>query len=132
LSGWPTLDLVKILMGNVIASIRTGTTCTHNSYRKLSYLSRKKKLRSFGLLELEIWAEHWTVSGLQDKFGLLHCCYNLDLKTAFLNLGLYMKVVGLCLIESVQNIEVIWTSRTRDMTQLPNSIPVWTTPTSLF
>ena len=32
-----------------------------------------------------------------DRFGLLHCCYNLDLKTAFLNIGLLMKVVGLCL-----------------------------------
>jgi len=38
------------------------------------------------------------VSGLQDRFGLLCCCCNLDLKTAFLNLGLHMKVVGLCLI----------------------------------
>ena len=92
----------------------------------------KKKLRSFGLLELEIWAEYWTVSWLQDRFRLLHYCYNLDLKTVFLNLGLHMKVVGLCLTKSVQTIEVIWTSRTWDMTQLPNSVPVWTAPTSLF
>jgi len=56
----------------------------------------KNKLRSFGLLELEIWAEHWTVYGLQDRFRLLCCCYNLDLKTAFLNLGLHIKVLGLC------------------------------------
>jgi len=27
----------------------------------------------------------------------LHCCYNLDLKTALLSLGLLMKVLGLCL-----------------------------------
>jgi hypothetical protein len=46
----------------------------------------KKKLRSFGLLELEIWVEHWTVSGQQDGLGLLSCYYNLELKTAFLNL----------------------------------------------
>jgi len=59
--------------------------------------SRKKKLRSFGLLELKIWAKHWTVSRLQDRFGLLRCCYNLDLKMAFLYLGLLMKVLGLCL-----------------------------------
>jgi len=42
----------------------------------------------------------------------------------FLNLGLHMKVVGLCLTKSVQQIKVIWTSRTRDMTQLPNSVPI--------
>ena len=63
--------------------------------------SGKKKMRSFGLLELQIWAKHWTVFGLQDRFGLLHCCYNLDLKTAFLDLGLHMKVVGLCLTKFV-------------------------------
>ena len=56
-----------------------------------------KKLKSFGLIELEIWAKHKTMSGLQNRFGLLRCCYNLDLKTAFLNLGLPMKVLGLCL-----------------------------------
>ena len=57
-----------------------------------------KKLGSFRLLELKIWVEHWTVSGLQDSFRLLRCSYNLDFKTAFLNLGFLMKVVGLCLI----------------------------------
>ena len=67
----------------------------------------KKKMRSFGLLELKIWAEHWTVSGLQDRFRLLRCCYNLDLKTTFLNLGLHMKVVGLRLTKSFQKIEII-------------------------
>jgi hypothetical protein len=35
---------------------------------------------------------------LQDRFGHLRCCYNLDLKKALLNLGLLMKVVGLGLI----------------------------------
>ena len=39
----------------------------------------EKKWRSFGLLELQIWAKHWTIFGLQDRFGLLRCCYNLDL-----------------------------------------------------
>jgi hypothetical protein len=135
LSGWPTLDLVKILIflseQNIIANIRTRTTCAIKVIGNCLNFPRKK-LRSFGLLELEIWAEHWTVSGLQDRFGLLCCCYNLDLKTTFLNLGLHMKVVGLYLTESVQNLEVIWTFITRDMTQLPNSVPVWTTPTSLF
>jgi hypothetical protein len=54
-------------------------------------------LGAFGLLELKIWAEHWTMSGLQDRFRLLCCCYNLNLKTVLLNLGLFMKVLGLCL-----------------------------------
>ena len=66
----------------------------------LSFLG-KKKIRSFGLLELKIWDEHWTVSGLQDSFRFLRCCYNLDLKTAFLDLNVHMKVVGLCLTKSV-------------------------------
>jgi hypothetical protein len=57
----------------------------------------KNKLTSFGLLKLKIWAEHWTMSGLQDRFRCLCCCYNLDLKMAFLNLGLLMKVLGLFL-----------------------------------
>jgi hypothetical protein len=72
----------------------------HKSWKFLEIVSsfQGKNVRSFGLLEREIWAEHWTVSELQDRFGLLCCCYNLDLKTAFLNLGLHMKVVGLCLI----------------------------------
>ena len=60
-----------------------------------------KKKRSFGFLELQIWVKHWTVFGLQDKFRHLHCCYNLDLQTAFLDLGVHMKVVGLCLTEFV-------------------------------
>ena len=50
----------------------------------------------------------------------------------FLNIGLHMKVVGLCFTKSVQTIKIIWTSRTRGMTQLPNNVPVWTAPTSLF
>ena len=72
----------------------------HKSWKFLEIVSsfQGKNVRSFGLLEREIWAEHWTMSELQDRFGLLCCCYNLDLKTAFLNLGLHMKVVGLCLI----------------------------------
>jgi len=44
------------------------------SSRKLSQLSNKKRIGAFGLLELEILVEHWTVSGLQDRFWLLHYC----------------------------------------------------------
>ena len=136
MSGWPHLDLVTIIIflseQNVIDNVRIWITCTHKSSRIFVSSFQEKKLRSFELLELEIWAEHWTVSRQQDKFKLLCCCYNLDLKTAFLNLGLHMKVVGLCLNESVQTIEVIWTTRTRDITQLLNSVPIWTVPTSLF
>jgi len=79
----PYLLVCQKIIDNVII----WTDLNHESSRKLSQLSRKKKLRSFGLLELEIWAKHWTVSGLQDRFRLLRCCYNLDLKMAFLNLG---------------------------------------------
>ena len=57
----------------------------------------KTRMRSFGLLEVEIWAEHWTMSRLQDKFRLLRCCYHLNSKMVLLNLGLFMKVLGLCL-----------------------------------
>ena len=60
-----------------------------------------KKSRSFGLLELQIWAKYWTVFGLQDRFGLLRCCYDLDLKTALLDCYVHMKVVGLCLTKFV-------------------------------
>ena len=65
----------------------------------LSFLG--KKWRSFGLLELQIWAKHWTVFGLQDRFRLLRCCYDLDLKTALLDFYVHMKVVGLCLTKFV-------------------------------
>ena len=82
---------------NVIDNVIIWTDLNHESSSKLSQLSRVKTLRSFGLLELEIWAEHWIVSGLQDRFRLLCWCYNLDSKTAFLNLRLLMKVLGLCL-----------------------------------
>ena len=34
----------------------------------------KKKIGAFGLLKLETWAEHWTMSGLQDRFKLLFWC----------------------------------------------------------
>ena len=100
MSGWPHLDLVTILIflseQNVIDNIRIWTDLNHESYRKLSQISWKKKMRLFELLELEIWAEYWTVFGLQNKFELL-CYYNLVLKTAFWNLALLMKVLGLCL-----------------------------------
>jgi hypothetical protein len=64
------------------------------------------RISAFRLLELEIWAEHWTVSGLQDRFWLLCCCYNLNLKTTFLNLGLLMKILGLCLRIQVLQLQV--------------------------
>ena len=62
----------------------------------LSFLT-KNRIGAFGLLELEIWVEHWTMSGLHDRFQLLHCCYHLNSKMALLNLGLFMKVLGLYL-----------------------------------
>jgi len=101
LSGWPPLDLVTLLIflsaENVIANIRIWTDSLHKSYGQLSQLSKKTRIGAFELLELEIWAEHWIVYGLQDKFWLLRCCYHLNSKMAFLNLRLFMKVLGLCL-----------------------------------
>ena len=101
MSGWPPLDLETILIflsaENIIANIIIWTDSLHESSGKLSLLSNKTRMRSFGLLELEIWAKYWTMSGLQDRFWLLCCCYNLSLKTVLLNLGLFMKVLGLCL-----------------------------------
>ena len=62
MNGWPHLDMVTILIflsaKNIIDNVIILTGLNHESSRKLSHLSRKKKLRSFGLLELEIWAEH--------------------------------------------------------------------------
>jgi len=87
-----TLDLVTILIflseQNIITNVRIWTDYIHTSSRKLSQLSNKKRIGAFGLLELEIWAEQWIVSGIQDRFWLLRCCYNLNLKMALLNLGL--------------------------------------------
>jgi hypothetical protein len=82
---------------NVIPNIKIWTDSPHESSGKLSQLSNKTRMKSFGLLKLEIWAEHWTLSRLQDRFWLLCCCYNLNLKTVLLNLRLFMKVLGLCL-----------------------------------
>ena len=96
-TSWLWQSLSSSLPKNIIDNVIIWTDLNHESSRKLSHISRIKTLRSFGLLELEIWAEHWTVSGLQDRLRLLRCCYNLDLKTAFLNLGLLIKVLGLCL-----------------------------------
>jgi hypothetical protein len=95
------LDLVTILIflseQNVIANIRIWIDSLHESFGKLSQISNKTRIGAFGLLELEIWAEHWIMSGLQDRFKLLYCCYHLNSKMALLNLGLLMKVLGLCL-----------------------------------
>jgi hypothetical protein len=96
-----TFDLVTILIflsaENIIANIRIWTDSLHESSGKLSQISNKTRMRSFWLLELEIWAEHWTMSWLQDRFQLIYCCYNLNLKKILLNPGLFMKVLGLCL-----------------------------------
>jgi hypothetical protein len=101
LSGWPPLDLVTTIIflfeQNVITNVRIWTYNLYESSGHLSPLSNKTRISSFGLLKLEIWVEYWTVSGLQDRFRLLFCCYNLNLITAILNLGLSMKVLGLCL-----------------------------------
>jgi len=101
LSGWPPLNLVTTIIflseQNVIANVRIWTDNLHKHSRHLSQLSNKTRMSSFGLLELEIWAEHWTVSGPQNRFRLLFYCYNLNLKTTVLNLELIMKVLGLCL-----------------------------------
>jgi hypothetical protein len=78
-------------------NIRIWTDSPHKSSGKLSQLSNKTSIGAFGLLELKIWAEHWTVSGLQDRFRLLRCCYHLNLKMTLLNLGVYMKVLSLYL-----------------------------------
>jgi hypothetical protein len=119
LSGWPPLDLVTILIflsaENVIANIKIWAASLHESSGKLSQLSNKSRTSAFGLLELEIWAEHWTVSGLQDRLWLLRCCYHLNSKMTLLNLGLLMKVLGLCLSSSYDPItkwcsSLDWTS----------------------
>ena len=75
LTGWPPLNLVTILIflsaENVIANINIWADSLHESSGKLSQLSDKTRVDAFWLLELEIWAENWTVSGLQDRFRLL-------------------------------------------------------------
>ena len=43
---------------NVIANIRISTDSLHESSGKLSQLSNKTRMSSYGLLELEIWVEH--------------------------------------------------------------------------
>ena len=43
-----------------IANIRNWTNSLHESSGKLSQLSNVKRIGAFGLLELEIWAKHWT------------------------------------------------------------------------
>ena len=70
-----------------------------NSTTEICEDKERVKLRKEMLVQSKL--EHCSVFGLQDRFGLFHCCYNLDLKTAFLDLGIHMKVVDLCLTESV-------------------------------
>jgi len=43
---------------NIIANIRIEADSLHESSGKLSQLSNKIRIGAFGLLELEIWAEH--------------------------------------------------------------------------
>jgi len=99
--GWPPLDLVTLLIflsaENVITNFRIWIDSLHKSSGKLSKLSNKIRIGAIGLLELEIWAKHWKMSGLHDRFRLLCRCYHLNLKMTLLNLGLFMKVLGLCL-----------------------------------
>jgi len=90
-TSWLGNNLYLLVCQKIIDNVIIWTDLNHESSRKLSQISRKKKLRSFGLLELEIRAEHWTVSGQQDRFRILFYCYNLDLKMVFLNLGLLWK-----------------------------------------
>jgi len=89
--------LILLASQNIIANIRIWAHSLHESCGQLSLLFNLKNQSSFGLLELEIWAENWIVSGLQDKFWFLRCCYHLNSKIALLNLRLLIKVLGLCL-----------------------------------
>jgi hypothetical protein len=50
--------LIFLSEQNVIANVRIGIDCPHEISRKLSQLSNKKRIGAFGLVELEIWAEH--------------------------------------------------------------------------
>jgi hypothetical protein len=78
LTWWLVIDIVGWLLTllasqKVIANIKIGAHSLHESCGKLSQISSKRRMSLFGLLELEIWAEHRTVSGLQDRFRRLFC-----------------------------------------------------------
>ena len=92
-----TTTIIFLSEQNIIVNVIIWTDSLHESSGHLSQLSNKIQMSSFGLLELKIWAEHWTMSGLHDRFWLLFCCYKLNLKTVILNLGFFTKVLGLCL-----------------------------------
>jgi hypothetical protein len=136
LSGWPHLDSVTILIflseQIVIDNVRIWTDFCHESSRKLSHLSNKKRIGAFGLLELEIWAKHWTMSGLQDRFRLLRCCYDLDFQTVEMSLSLIWMFLAYVL--AFQPYKPNWNPRSTspDTTQWLNSVPVWTELASLF
>jgi hypothetical protein len=61
--GGHLFDLVTTLIflseQNINANIRIWTDSLHESSGKLSPLFKKTRMSSFGLLELEIWVEHW-------------------------------------------------------------------------
>jgi hypothetical protein len=79
--------LILLAGPNVIDNIRIRAPL--NLWKLWAIVSSfKKKKSSFGLLELKIWAKNRSVSELQDRFWLLHCCQDLNLKTAELSLGL--------------------------------------------
>jgi hypothetical protein len=95
LTWWLAIDLFT--GQKVTANIRIWIDSLMKVMRICLSFPIKKWMSSFGLLKLEIWAKHRTMSRLQDKFRLLFCWYNLNLKMAALNLGLLMNVLGLCL-----------------------------------
>jgi hypothetical protein len=111
------IDL-KFLSGwNVIANIRIWTSGLHESCGK--------KMSSFGLLELEIWTKHWTISGLQEKFRLLFGFYDLNLKITDLNCGLLWMFWDYVLAFHQDKPYLNPSFTAPVMTQIPNSVPVW-------
>ena len=85
----------------------------------------------FGTIDL--MTNCWVDGHILTRWQSLSSCLN---KTSLImsefEPPVLINVLGNCLIFPGKKNEVIWTSRTRDMTQLPNSVSVWTEPTSLF
>ena len=82
----------------------------------------------FGIIDL--MTNCWV--GGQLLKSLSSCLNKMSLLTSELEPPVLILVIGNCIIFPGKTIEVIWTSRTRDMTQLPNSVLVWTALISLF